>query len=203
MELKDGTSVFTNDGKEAGRLRQVVVDPQNKEVTHIVIEKGFLFTDDKVVPIAYVISATDDRIDLKCSSQDVEEMSPLDIVNKYPEQEGSDWPLPYIPVNGGFYTNSVILPPMSIEVRRTISADLVALEEGADVTSDEGEHLGIVERYFTVAGDELVDHFIVADGVLNKTRKSVKVEWVKSINDDEIQLCITTDQFKSLPELKD
>lgn len=203
MELKDGTSVFTNDGKTAGRLRQVVIDPQNKVVTHIVIEKGFLFTEDKVVPVDYVVSATEERIELKCSGQDVDEMSPLHFESSYPEQEGADQPLPYYQVVGGAFINPVIMPVMPIEVRRTISADLVALEEGADVTSEDDEHLGSVERYFTVAGEDLVDHFIVSGGILNKTRKSVKVDWVKAIYDDEIRLGITAEQYKSLPELKE
>ena len=203
MELKDGTSVYTNDGKEAGRLRQVVIDPQTKEVTHIVIEKGFLFTDDKVVPVEYVVSATDNRIDLKCSAQDVDEMSPLDIESINPDEEGIEQPPVYVPVVMGVYTNPVIIPTMPVEVRRTISADLVALEEGVDVTSADEEHLGSVERYFTVAGEELVDHFIVSDGILNKTRKSVKVDWVKRLFDDEIQLALTAEQYEELPELKE
>jgi uncharacterized protein YrrD len=201
MELKDGTSVFTKDGKEAGRFRRLVVNPQNNELTHIVIAEGFLFTDNKVVPIEYVASATDDCINLNCSSQDVAEMSPLDIESSCPEQQGSHRSRTYIPAIGRFYMNPVILPPMSTEVRRSIASNLVALDEGVDVTSDDDEHLGSVESYFTVAGGELVDCIIVSDGILNKTRKSVKLKWVKTISDDEIQLCITAEQYGSLPEL--
>ena len=168
MELKGGTRVFTNDGKDVGCLRQVVVDPENNEVTHIVIAKGFLLPDNKVVPIEDVVSATDGRIDLDCSSQVVDEMSPLDIESNYPEREVGDQSRTYIPAIGGFYMNPVILPAMSTDMHRSIASNLVALEEGVDVTSDDDEHLGIVERYFTAVDKELVDYFIVSDGILEQ-----------------------------------
>lgn len=210
MELKDGTSVYSHEGKEVGRLQRVVLDPENHEVTHIVIEKGFLFTDDKVVPIAYVVSATDDRIDLECSAQDVEEMSPLDIEREYPGMTDigpgvayAEPAVPYVPAVGGVYPNPAVLPDMTTEVRRTISTDLVALDKGANVISSDDEHLGDVERYFTEPGEDLVSHIIVSSGLLTKTRKTVPVQWVQSINDEEIHLGITAAQYHGLPELKE
>jgi uncharacterized protein YrrD len=43
----------------------VVLDPQTKKAIHIVVRKGFLFTEDKVVPISFISDATEDRVTLR------------------------------------------------------------------------------------------------------------------------------------------
>ena len=58
MEIKRNAKVTTADGKDVGRVDRVVIDPQSKEVSHLVIRQGFLFTEDKVVPIDLVSAAT-------------------------------------------------------------------------------------------------------------------------------------------------
>ena len=40
MELKEGTSVFTPNGDEVGRINRFVLDPATNEVTHIVVQKA-------------------------------------------------------------------------------------------------------------------------------------------------------------------
>jgi uncharacterized protein YrrD len=59
MELKEGATVKTNDGQKVGTIDRIVVDPATNEVTHIVIEKGFLFTEDRILPVATFIMAGD------------------------------------------------------------------------------------------------------------------------------------------------
>ena len=65
MQFKEGAQVFTSDGEEAGKVDRVVLDPITNEITHLVVRKGFLFTEDKVVPIDLVQSATEERVELK------------------------------------------------------------------------------------------------------------------------------------------
>ena len=62
MELREGTRVFTPGGEEVGRVNRFVLDPATNEVTHIVIQKGWLLPEDKVVPFDLVRSATEERV---------------------------------------------------------------------------------------------------------------------------------------------
>src|SRR5439155_22796917 len=39
--------------------------PLTRDVTHVVVRKGFLFTEDKVVPIDLIATATEDRVMLR------------------------------------------------------------------------------------------------------------------------------------------
>jgi uncharacterized protein YrrD len=51
MQFTQNANVFTAQGQQVGSLKRVVLDPQTKEVTHIVVEKG-----------AHVISADDEHV---------------------------------------------------------------------------------------------------------------------------------------------
>lgn len=62
VELKEGTSVFTSGGEEVGKINRIVLDPATNEVTHLVVQKGWLFSEDKVVPFEMVNSATEDKV---------------------------------------------------------------------------------------------------------------------------------------------
>src|SRR5690554_429353 len=57
MEFREGTDVLTADGDKLGEVERVVIDPRTREVTHIVVQKGFLFTEDRVLPIEVVDSS--------------------------------------------------------------------------------------------------------------------------------------------------
>ena len=61
MELKEGTSVFTAGEEEVGKISRFVLDPTTNEVTHVVVEKGWLLKEDKVVPMDMIHSATDEK----------------------------------------------------------------------------------------------------------------------------------------------
>lgn len=64
VELKEGTSVYTSDGEEVGKISRFVLDPQTNQVTHVVVQRGWLLSEDKVVPINMINSATEDRVQL-------------------------------------------------------------------------------------------------------------------------------------------
>src|SRR5215208_6914021 len=78
MELREGTSVFTPGGEEVGRVNRFVIDPATNEVTHIVIQKGWLLPEDKVVPFEMVNSATDERVVLNEEIGDFDKLPPFE-----------------------------------------------------------------------------------------------------------------------------
>jgi uncharacterized protein YrrD len=56
MEFMKNAPVFTAKHELVGHVARVVVDSQTKEVTHIVIRKGFIFAENKVLPISLIAS---------------------------------------------------------------------------------------------------------------------------------------------------
>src|SRR5919108_3297229 len=78
MELKEGTVVFTSGEKEVGKINRFILDPATHEVTHIVVQKGWLFSEDKVVPFEMVDSATDDKVLLSENIDSFDQLPPFE-----------------------------------------------------------------------------------------------------------------------------
>jgi uncharacterized protein YrrD len=96
MQFRDNAEVQTNDGQKVGRIDRVVIDPNSKEVTHLVVQKGFLFTKDKVVPIDEVVTGSEERVVLDSKREspddypDFEETHYIPARDKRPEAPGDD-----------------------------------------------------------------------------------------------------------------
>lgn len=194
MEFKDGTNVYTSDGKQAGGLHRIVINPETMEVTQIVIQKGVLFKDDKVISVRDVATTSPEKVVLYITAEDVNEMPPLFINQHVPigdraNREG----------NTDMYWNPTKDRPVVMLKKRTISEDLVALKEGARVTSEEGLHVGSMESVLTDPETRKVTHFILSQGLLLKVRRFLPVEWVKLLDDDEVRLSIEAQEIDGLP----
>jgi len=62
LELREGSRLYSADGEDLGVAREFVVEPSSGEVTHVLVENGVFFTDDRVVPIETIDHAEDDEI---------------------------------------------------------------------------------------------------------------------------------------------
>ncbi|MGD8948287.1 MAG: PRC-barrel domain-containing protein, partial [Desulfobacterales bacterium] len=70
MQFKENSEVVTSVGEKVGRIDRVVIDPNSKEMTHLVVKKGLLFTKDKVVPLDHVETANEGGVVLKEGQKD-------------------------------------------------------------------------------------------------------------------------------------
>jgi uncharacterized protein YrrD len=64
MQFKQNSTVRSASGETLGRVSHFVIDPRTNEITHLVVEKGFLFMEDRVIPIQSVATADGDVIQL-------------------------------------------------------------------------------------------------------------------------------------------
>ncbi|HEX6269128.1 MAG TPA: PRC-barrel domain-containing protein, partial [Anaerolineales bacterium] len=76
MQFKKGAEVFSGEGEKIGTLNRLILDPRTREVSDLIVEKGFLSKTDKVIPITLVDLDVEDRIVLKKTNQDIEEDFP-------------------------------------------------------------------------------------------------------------------------------
>lgn len=100
---------------------------------------------------------------------------------------------------GGLYSNPGPQPYVVTETTRTIPEELIALKEGARVTSADEKHVGNVEQVYTDPDSGKVTHFIISQGLLTKTRKSVPIQWVNMIDEKEVYLTVGAKEVEDLP----
>jgi len=72
--IKEGAQVEARDGN-VGKVKKVNLNPENGQLDSFLVEKGFFFKDEYVVPMEYVETATDVRVDLNLTKNEMERLS--------------------------------------------------------------------------------------------------------------------------------
>lgn len=71
MQFRQNTSVYTASGETIGHIDRVVMDPKTLEVTNLIVRKGTLFTEDRVVPVSQISQANEERVTLEQDAEDL------------------------------------------------------------------------------------------------------------------------------------
>jgi len=213
MQFKEGAKVFTADGERVGTIDRVVLEPDTKEVTHLVVQKGFLFTEDKVVPMSLVGPATEDQVTLRQDADGLEELPDFEESHYVPIDRGPEptpgemrpvRPLYWYPPIGAWWTiggyTSYVKPQYVVKTEKHIPEGTVALEEGAKVVSSDGDHVGDIERIFTDPLEDRATHLLISEGLFLKEKKLVPTKWIAKIFEDAVHLAVDSDLVDSLPE---
>lgn len=209
MRLKKGADVYSAKGDKIGTLNRVIIDPKTRQVTHIVVEKGLLFTDNKIIPIdqinpeneEMIILTTDRNLD---TYDDFEETHYVDLdATEYPGSDvaSSFW---YPPVNYAWWRAGIptAYPPMPVYALRTsenIPEGTIALEEGAKIVSTDDKHVGNIEQLIVDPQDNRVTHLISSEGFLFKDHKLIPVTWISTIGENEVRLSVNSGTLERLP----
>jgi sporulation protein YlmC with PRC-barrel domain len=207
MQFRQNAGVHTADGKVAGRIDRVVLDPKTKEVTHIVVRKGFLFTDDKVIPMDLIDAASEAGVMLRENAGDLqalplfEETHHVRAAESPPTQAGgdirvNDTPSFYwYPLMGGVPPIAVadpLTPGYVAETEQNIPEGTVALKEGAKVIAADGQHVGNVEQVITDPRVGRIMNLVISQGILVKERRQVPFTWVSTVREHEVHLTVAS-----------
>jgi uncharacterized protein YrrD len=210
MGFKKGAPVVNSAGEQVGTLDSVVIDPKNGDVTYLIVRKGAIFTEDKVVPFGMVVRVTDEGIALNDHAGD------LDQLPAYLERY-------FVPADGGelvggtnappvysnpMYGNSSLSPAAILastprveghtEVRTNIPPSDIVLRKGARVETREGTHVGDVDEVLVDGDARRATHFVVARGALFKSRKLIPAEWVTQVDEEVVRLAINDNALERL-----
>lgn len=219
MELKEGMSVFTRGGEEVGKVNRFVIDPMTNEVTHIVLQKGWLLPEDKVVPFDMLNTGREDKLVLNEEVDDFDQLPPFEethFVRATDDQNNGGTAVgPTLRYAPAYYWYPGLAnmgqpglalrpyPWAPAETERNIPENTVPLKEGADVISSDGEHVGDVERLFVDPDSNKATHFLISQGLLFKDRKLIPAHWAKAVKEDEVQLAVPTRVLEGLPSYEE
>jgi uncharacterized protein YrrD len=211
MQIKEGASVYTTDDEKVGKIDRIVLDPESKKVSHVVVQKGFLFTDDKVVPVTSIGTVSADRVILRSYKDNLEEYPDFEeshyiaAEDAVPPYEGTTRPIyplyHYPPIGTGWMTApSVYAGPLYIEkTEKNIPEGSIAIDEGTSVVSRDGEKIGEVERVYADAKHRAT-HILVSEGIFLKEKKLIPTTWFKGITEETIHLAVGSKLLDRLPE---
>jgi uncharacterized protein YrrD len=212
MKFKVDANVLTATGEKIGEVERVVIDPKTKEITHVVVRKGFLFTEDKVVPVDLIAAAMEEDVRLRPDAGDLEAL-PDYVEEHYILVDERDLGRPDVPAPTYWYppfgaamvaepaaTRSAEREALIQQKEYNIPKGTVAMEEGAKVMAADHEHVGDVEEVLTDPQADRVTHFVITEGLLFKDRKLIPFHWVNQIMPDKVQLAVGSSFLERLPE---
>ena len=201
--------MYSSVGENIGELKRVVLDPQTSQVSHLVIEKGVLIKENKVVPVDLVQDEAKDRVSLKVTAEELEDFphfSQTHFVLSQEWNERQDLEAYHYATSYHWWSSAGGLgytaPRLQHKRLGNIPDDAVALKEGARVITPNGENVGFLNSVITDSENHEITHVVVSGGGFSPEKKLVPIFWVEKIADNEIDLLIREKYFNNLPEYK-
>jgi len=214
MELAYGSHVFGSDGDELGVLKELVIEPRSRVVTHLVVQSGLLFSADQLVPADLVVASGNDGIRLSVSADAAAEQHATDYeqsnfvaleddalaelggtgtsVWARPSQVGTaDAPYPSLIPPG--------IGPIAADPEVVVPLDEIVLEEGSPVRASDGTKIGTIDECMMDA-DEKITHILIREGTVFSVPKLIPIDWIARIDDNEVVLAVSVQTVDRLPE---
>lgn len=204
MILSIGATVRCRDGA-AGRLKYVVVDPDDNEVTDLIVERGLLLRQDIVVPIGWVEQASEDEIVLNATATELNKLPEFHEVDfMEPDlsyrplsghrlEETRIWVSPYVSVGGG-------KPWILRHTHLGIQDDEVPLRRGSPVVTRDGRPVGEIDHLLVEPTGHQVTHLVVRRGLLwNRQARLVPMERVSAVTEFGVRLDMTEAELDQAP----
>jgi uncharacterized protein YrrD len=203
MLLPIGATIRCRDGA-AGRLKYVVLDAEDDEVTHLIVERGRLLHRDIVVPIGWVDWTSEDEIMLKATVAELEvlpDYDELDFVEPdvkfkpaggYRSQDTRFWRSAHAAVGGNIWIARI--------ERLGLHDGEVFLQRGLPVVTCDERPVGEVDRLVVKPASHRVTHLVVKRGWLWKRQaRMVPVERVTEVTEAGVRLDMTAEEFNQAP----
>lgn len=194
-QFQKDASVLASNGQQIGSLERVVLNPETKVVTDIVVRMGTLFNKEaKVVPVEFVVETTENQIVLSDEAGGLESFPPFEERHLVGEngdaaQDPADIP-PVVYGSPGFGPLVVPAPGEQLvtQIEQNIPEGTVAMKEGAKVISADGKHVGNVERVLADSSVDQVTHLVISQGLFTKESKLIPIKWVMTVGEDTVHL---------------
>ncbi|MCL4258405.1 MAG: PRC-barrel domain-containing protein [Anaerolineales bacterium] len=201
--LSIGATIRCRDGA-AGRLKYVVLDPEDNQVTHLIVERGTLLHRDIVVPVDWVERTSEDEIVLKATVAELEALPDYDELDfiepevelkpagEYRSQDTHFWRSAHAAVGGNIW--------IARFERLGLHDGEVFLERGLPVVTRDERPVGEVDRLDVEPASRRVTHLVVRQGWLWKRQaRMVPIERVTQITEAGVRLNMTEVEFNQAP----
>jgi sporulation protein YlmC with PRC-barrel domain len=214
MRLEIGNRVRCRDGVY-GKLADIVIDPLEKRVTHLVVEPEQGEAEARLVPIQLAKGRDEERreIELECT---LDEAQRLESVRRSAylrlgesRAEDPDWDVGVADVLAMPYYSGVGVGPYpgELDSHVTMSYDRVPKGEvevrrASAVISADGDSLGEVDG-FVVDADEHITHFVLERGHLwGRKEVTIPIGAVSRVERDEVHVALSKDEVGALPAVR-
>ena len=207
MRIELGATVRCAD-EVLGEVADVVIDPVQKRVTHLVVEPHDGHREARLVPVEIAKSGGEHEIELACT---VDEARKFPTVQEFAYLrlgqfaiEDPDWDVGVAQVLAMPYYEAGFSPGNYMEdtgvVYDRIPKGEVEIRRASAVNSADGDHLGHVDGF--VVDGEQITHLVLERGHLwGKRDIAIPIGAVADVETDVVTLNLTKDEVGELADL--
>jgi uncharacterized protein YrrD len=214
-DLKHGAEVHTSDGENVGKVHSIVLAPGENDVTHIGVnvgphfpEPGFGDPEVKMVEVDHIKSATEDRVDLDITKDQLKKMTDFDHSHYFqvPREELDDTPTSE--KTGGWLWNTAVaitrslstLGGLAVPVEHINSAkfERSILNDAPVWRTEPNTHIGNVESVLVDEATDDLAGLVIHRGVLFPVEVVLPMRYVTEIRDGVIHATISDEDLESL-----
>lgn len=213
MNIAIGADVLGEAGK-LGTVQRVIVDARSNDVTDIVVKHGFVWGNERVVPLGHVRATDAAGVHLDLDEDGFKAMNGF-------AGEHYHAPDPSYVGPPGFNNQSFLLmemtagmsgagagtsytsPPMGYPGGQETSPDLMqrpVIEPGTDVLDAAGEKVGEVHEYAVDSGSGAPMRLVLRKGFIFHTDTPVPIAWIGELTDKGVSLTVNRAQIEALVE---
>jgi len=200
FDFNIGAEVHCTDG-QCGRLLKVVVDPHTERVTDLIVEKGFILTTDKVLPVSVVEKATPEAVYLSTTGDQLADCA------DYREVEFSE-PAPEWQETKRYRTGEVahyafrygialpdpVVPMVRQRVHEGVPSELAVLERGTPVHNVNGE-MGKMDHVLVDRESGEISYVIVDRGLLSPSLV-VPISKIGKVSEQSVTVKATDEELE-------
>ena len=209
MRYNLDADILDHSGDKVGELQHVVVDPITNEITHLVVRKGWLFKQDKVLPESLVGQTDEEGIHLYQFDGSLGDMPDYEETHflpyNYVDNEDDDSTqvintvMMYPPVGRPYGTFPIFPQEFQTQVvEKNIPKAAIAIQEGATLVDMEGEELGEITEVIATATADRVTDIVFKD--TDGNMKRIPIHWVQDMFENSVRLAISEEMLNNVPE---
>ena len=195
MDIPVNTDVYCND-HHCGVSTYIIINPTTKKVTHLVVKEKAFPHIERLIPIELVLETSPQRIQLRCSSNQLEELDSFieteftrTVIPEYIGDQFMTWPY-VIPKTEMIPVTHERIPPGELAVRR-----------GASVEATDG-HAGQVDEFLVNPVDGYITHLVLREGHLwGQKDVTIPISQIDHIEEDAVYLKSDKHSVEALPSI--
>jgi sporulation protein YlmC with PRC-barrel domain len=195
MEIPVHAEVHCTDGP-CGQSKYVVINPVNRQVTHLVVQEWGLWGDEHIVAVDQVIQATLELIRLRCTRDELASLRPFVRGEHVPGE------VPYLIYEPAQYVMWPYVMPdagLMLAEHDHIPPGESAVHRGTQVNASDG-HIGRVDEFLVDPANGYITHLILREGHLwGQKDVAIPVSQIERVAEDTVYLKLDKKSIEALP----
>lgn len=223
--IRLGAPVTLQDGTEVGRVDRLVVAPDSEDLLELVVHKGILLRDDRIVDETLIEQVdADGRVVLRIDPDEVHDLPPY-LAKAYvvaptyavardpygsaigPMSDGGVLHRAHAPMHEGRHVNSSayvdwVMSAAAVEVRSDLPDVGSAIDVGTDVVTRDGRKLGKIEA-IDIDEARHVRGYVVRESLFHRLDLVIPEAMIEAVTDDHVRLAVDADDLRFVATTRD